>query len=509
MSDQGPLIEFQNITKKFDLKVANDQVSFCIRSGTIHAIVGENGAGKSTIMKMLFGMYEPTSGKIILNQKDIHIKNPAIAKDLGIGMVHQHFMLAGPISALDHVILEMTPQHLRTNSISPLHRQKIAKQLEELASAIQMPVDWSAKIEDLPVGIQQRIEILKLLFNESKILILDEPTAVLTPQETEEFLKRLQSICRQGKTIILITHKLKEVFAVADDITVFRKGRVVRSGPAANWNAQSLAEDMIGQPYKEITIEPPKFKGKGLNPALQFNSKAMNLKVERGEIVGIAGVEGNGQSELIRWILNPRDARIQEQSIANNDSVEITINGCTSSILSNRQIRSLGVGYLAEDRHSKGSSVTSTLFDNFLMGQHRYFQKWGLLDFGMLEDAFNRACALFDVQFQSGQQKLEELSGGNQQKLVVARELSRPLNLLVAAHPTRGVDIQAIKTIHQAFLDARDQGTGVLLVSSELDELMKLSDRIVVLYKNSIIAEFSRDKFDEKSIGAAMAGLKS
>jgi ABC-type uncharacterized transport system ATPase subunit len=493
MSSTSALIEFREVSKYFGNCLANSRVSFSVRPGTIHAIVGENGAGKSTIMKTLFGLYLPDEGEIFLKGKSVRLSSPADAKNHGIGMVHQHFMMAGPITALDHVLLEQP-----TRSLAPLPRTQLRAQLEELSASLQMPVPWDEPVENLPVGIQQRIEILKLLYNNYDILILDEPTAVLTPQEIQDFLARLKTIRSQGKTIFLITHKLKEVFAVADDITVFRKGRVVKSGPASTWTPQTLSDDMIGEHFRELDVQPSVFSSKN-GPALQFGSPKMSFAVKNGEIVGVAGVEGNGQSELIQAIMNPK--------LSSFSPCEILVQGKAISGLSNLEVRRSGVGYLPEDRHSKGACLSASLLENYLLGQQYRFQKNGILDFSSLKKSFASDAKAFDVQFQNEGQLLSELSGGNQQKLVVARELSSPLHALVAAHPTRGVDIQAIKKIHQSLLQARDRGTGILLISSELDELMKLSDRILVLYRGEIIREFSKAQYDERSIGAAMGGV--
>jgi general nucleoside transport system ATP-binding protein len=500
MSSDSALIEFRNVSKYFGTCWANTRVSFTVQPGTIHAIVGENGAGKSTIMKTLFGLYTPDEGQVFLRGEAVNLSSPAVAKSCGIGMVHQHFMLAGPLTAVDHIIIEIPTSSLKAGDLAPLPRAQLRSQLEQLSNSLQMPVPWDEPVENLPVGIQQRIEILKLLYNNYDILILDEPTAVLTPQEIQDFLARLKKIREQGKTILLITHKLKEVFAVADNITVFRKGRAVKSGPTSSWTPQTLSDDMIGEPFIELDIKPSSFVSESL-PALKFKNPQINFTVKKGEIVGIAGVEGNGQSELIQAIMNPRASSMNLSSIS--------VYGAETSNLTNLEVRKVGVGYLPEDRHSKGTSLTASLLDNYLLGQQYRFQKNGILNFSALRENFKVEAKAFDIQFQNEDQLLSELSGGNQQKLVVARELSCPLQCLIAAHPTRGVDIQAIKKIHHSLLQARDRGTGILLISSELDELMKLSDRILVLYRNEIIREFSRDQFDEKTIGAAMGGVAS
>lgn len=490
-------LEFDQICKNFGRLRANENISFSVNSGSIHALVGENGAGKSTLMKILFGIYQPDSGSIKVNGLVARIANPAFAKQLGIGMVHQHFMLAGPISALDHVLLDSNRAPQNASNFSPLPRARVLAQLQALSKQLNMPVDWESPIEKLPIGIQQRIEILKLLYNQSNLLILDEPTAVLTPQEISEFLNHLKAIRAQGKTIILITHKLKEVFAVADDITVLRKGATVRSAPLANWSIDELTEAMIGHPFTESSVAPSRFTDTN-HPALQFSSEKMNFKVQSGEIVGIAGVEGNGQSELIKAIIAPQTFFKKKQ---------VHLGATNISNLSSLEIRKLGLGYLPEDRQAMAISLDSNLESNFLLGQLYRFTKFGFIDRKKLRLKLKDTLKTFDVKYTSLTQTIRELSGGNQQKLVVARELSHPLKLLLASHPTRGVDINSIQHIHRAILMTRDTGTGILLISSELDELMKLSDRILVLYRGQFVREFLRSEFEENQIGAAMAGL--
>lgn len=497
MTAVSPVIEFKKVSKTFGSVKANRDVSFSVHAGEVHAIVGENGAGKSTLMKILFGLYRADQGEVFLRGAPANIKNPADSKSAGIGMVHQHFMLAGPLTGLDHVILDTDHSPL----LKTLPRQSVLQTLEKISADLQMPVPWTLPVEQLPVGIQQRIEILKLLYLQSEILIFDEPTAVLTPQETEEFLKRLLQLKAQGKTIILITHKLKEVFAVADSITVFRHGTVVGTAPSKNWNLSSLSEAMVGEPLRssEFQSRPPEFQGTSSLKVKNLFGK-INFHIEKGEVVGIAGVEGNGQSELIQALLNPRSLKtIEGQCLLENDELLTKTNA---------QIRQSGVGYLAEDRHSKGILLNASLDENFMLGTQDLWTHKGLLKMEEAEQALKKAVTEFDIKIGSTKDKISSLSGGNQQKLVVARELVRPLKLLVAAQPTRGVDIGAIEKIHQTLWNLRKKGTAILLISSELDELMKLSDRILVLYRGEFLGEFTRAAFDEKKIGAVMGGIK-
>lgn len=502
MSSLTPVIEFRKVSKTFGSVRANRDVSFSVQTGEIHAIVGENGAGKSTLMKILFGLYRADEGEIFLRGALAKINSPADSKAAGIGMVHQHFMLAGPLTGLDHVILDTE----RGPLFKPLQRKAVLQKLEKISEDLQMPVPWTLPVEQLPVGIQQRIEILKLLYLQSEILIFDEPTAVLTPQETEEFLKRLLRLKAQGKTVIMITHKLKEVFAVADSITVFRHGTVVGFAAKSEWTLASLSEAMVGEPLRSSEFQPrPESLERQKNLEVVNLFGKINFQIEKGEIVGVAGVEGNGQSDLIQALLNPRGLQVQRKTPLEGhcrlDQVEMLNK-------SNSEIRQSGVGYLAEDRHSKGILLDANLDENFILGTQDLWTHQGLLKIQEADQALKKAVVEFDIKIGNTKDKISSLSGGNQQKLVVARELVRPLKLLIAAQPTRGVDIGAIEKIHQTLWSLRKKGTSILLISSELDELMKLSDRILVLYRGEILGEFNRSEFDEKRIGAVMGGIK-
>ncbi|GIL16638.1 MAG: ABC transporter ATP-binding protein [Oligoflexia bacterium] len=506
------LLEFKNISKTFGSVQANANVTFQIQAGSIHAIVGENGAGKSTIMKILFGLYQPDQGKIILRGKSATISSPSIAKQLGIGMVHQHFMLAGPLIALDHIFLdERTDENLFFSLLAPLKRKKLYGELNYLSQKYRMPVPWNKKIQDLSVGIHQRIEILKLLHNQSEILILDEPTAVLTPQEVEEFFKQLRALKAAGKTIIIITHKLKEVLALADQVTVMRQGKVTHSGSIQDQTIESLSELMIGRKLQHtehssqriqnsksiLSIKNLSYNHNGLS-----HLSDVSIEVYPGEIVGIAGVEGNGQSELLQILTRP-------QSISGKISGSAQLKGVEISMTPAHQIRELGLNYLAEDRIHQAILTESPAPDNYLLGQQwrSDFKKNGLIQTDLLLAKTKKGFEDFDVRPRDLSLPLGKFSGGNQQKFVVGREIEQNPDLLIAAQPTRGVDIGATESIHQALIDLTKKQKSVLLVSSDLDETLKLSDRIYVIFRGKIAAELKSTEFDENRIGCLMGGL--
>jgi simple sugar transport system ATP-binding protein len=501
---EAPILSFSKISKRFGTKWAIQNVSFDVQKGHIHALIGENGAGKSTIMKILFGFHQPTAGEIFLNGKLYESKNPQVARHCGIGMVHQHFMLAGPIPALDHILLE--DPAFSPLSAKPLPRAEVQKKLETLSEKYKMPVPWIEKIENLSVGIQQRIEILKLLYHGSDILIFDEPTAVLTPQEIESFLNQLRELKSQGKTIILITHKLKEVLAVADQITVFRKGAHVGTFAAAGQSSQSLAEKMVGH-----HIEPPsssiqpdessallEIKDLTAKSAHDATVKKLSLQIHKREIVGIAGIEGHGQLNLIYSLITPQflescsgEILFQKQSLLSKSTAER---------------RHLGFGIMAPDRLRQSVAADMTCVENFLIGQEDRpeFTKLSFLNLTQIQTETDKAYRDFDIQPVDSSMAFKSLSGGNQQKLVAARELLRHPPFLIAAQPTRGVDIGAIETIHKSLLSLKNQGSGILLISSDLSELLQLSDRIAVMFEGRIVKVFDRKDFDESRIGLYM-----
>lgn len=508
-----PTIELRGLTKRFGSVLANAEVNLKVQPGSIHAIVGENGAGKSTAMKMLYGMIRPDAGEIWIQGERKKWRTPSDAIACGIGMVHQHFMLAGPYSALENIWVGDEPFSSRLKWIPrflrPVSPRLAREKLEEISHQYGLRADWGAPVETLPVGVQQRIEIIKLLYRNASVLILDEPTAVLTPQETTEFLTHLRKLKAEHKTVLIITHKLKEVLGFADRVTVMRGGQVIAQRETSETNAEELATLMVGRKVNLIGEVPPP---PHLGPvALEVSNlrwsgvRGVSLKVHGGEVVGIAGVEGNGQSDLLQAILQTRDdARTFKGSIRFFGQ-EITRGWSTD------KIKAMGVGIIPEDRHREGLLLEESVAENLLLGLQRRkpFARSGFLDRRAWMDYGKRALDEYDVRPRSLDAKAGRLSGGNQQKVVIAREFEHQPRLLVAAQPTRGVDVGAIEFIHGKIMRARAEGAGVLLVSSELDEILTLSDRILVLYGGKIAGEFMRDQCTEAELGLRMGGAAS
>jgi general nucleoside transport system ATP-binding protein len=505
--EMTPAVELRELSKRFGAVAANAGVNLRVSPGTIHGVIGENGAGKSTAMKLLYGMLRPDSGEILVEGTRCVWASPADAIARGIGMVHQHFMLAGPYSALDNILLGAEP--VRRGIVD---RPAARRKLWALAEQYRLPVDWKRPIEELPVGLQQRVEILKLLYRCAKILILDEPTAVLTPQETNSLFENLKRLRAEGKTILLVTHKLKDVMAFTDQVTVFRAGKVTGEAPTSQTSPQELANLMVGRKVVlNIQVPParprpePALEVKDLTLAGAAGSRhrlsGISFGVRRGEIVGIAGVEGNGQSELVQALLHPRDPRCRTSGTLKVMGREVTNWPAL-------KIRELGVAMIPEDRIQEGLLPERPVRENFLLGLHRSrdFGRAGMLDSRKLARAATAALKEYDVRPPDLDLPAGKLSGGNQQKLIVAREFHRQPRLLVAAQPTRGVDVGAIEFIHQRIVRARDEGAGVLLVSSELDEILTLSDRILVMYEGRIVAEFARGQATERELGLRMGG---
>lgn len=500
-----PAVEFTGIHKQFGDCISVQKLSFSVAAGSIHAIVGENGAGKSTSMKILFGLYQPNHGTLKVHGKEVNFRSPTDAMDLGIGMVHQHFMLAEPLSALDNILLFQK----NTKAFQKLNRGEHRARLQKLADEYQFDIDWDVPVQQLSVGTQQRIEILKILSQDSKIIILDEPTAVLTPQEIDDLFKNLRKLKAEGRTILIITHKLKEVMAVADAVTVLRGGTVTANKKISETSVEDLAEHMVGRKIKNLSSsERTQFANQNfvlkmidVNHADKHGSLThVNLQVRTGEIVGIAGVEGNGQDQMIQALLDPHHLKIKGQ---------IEIKSQSTVKLSAAQVRALGLAAFPEDRLRFGVVSERPLYENFILGYHKSaeYARFGFLRFKNIFAKTSAAVEKFDVRPRDIQKPIGKLSGGNQQKLVVARELQNNPDFILAAKPTRGVDIGAIEFIHEQLLAARNRGAGILLVSSELEELMTLSDRILVLFKGQIVAEFLRaNNYNEIEIGAAMGG---
>jgi general nucleoside transport system ATP-binding protein len=506
MTGTFPAVELRGLTKRFGACVANDGVNLRVESGSIHGIVGENGAGKSTAMKMLYGVFCPDAGEILVNGKATAWSSPADAIAAGIGMVHQHFMLAGPHTALDNILLGAEPSRFGL-----IKRQQARQSLDKLSQQYGLHVDWDRPVKELAVGIQQRIEILKLLYRNASILILDEPTAVLTPQETNALFQNLRRLRDQGKTILLITHKLKEVMAFTDRVTVFRAGKVTGEAQTSQTSPQELANLMVGRkvllkvdvpdarPLPQMAIEV-----KGLNLTNSRRGRRLSdvsFSVKCGEIVGVAGVEGNGQTELLQAMLHPRDENCRSGGT-------VSILGHDVTNWSAREIRQLGVAVIPEDRHNEGLLLNRPVGENFVLGLHRNseFNRTGVLSLRNIAASAAKAMREYDVRPAELAIPVAKLSGGNQQKLIIAREFHRNPQVVSAAQPTRGVDVGAIELIHRRIVRARDDGAGVLLISAELDEILALSDRILVMFEGKIVGEFLRGTVNETELGLKMAG---
>jgi ABC-type uncharacterized transport system ATPase subunit len=520
------LIQFKGVAKYFgsgqSIVRANEDLNFEVKRGTIHGIIGENGAGKSTAMKMLYGLYPPTRGEIHVHGQKIAFKSPQDAIRQGIGMVHQHFMLAESMSVLDNIILGAEPK----TPWGTIDRKKAERDLTALSKKYGLDVPLHQPIEVVPVGVQQRVEILKTLYRGAEILILDEPTAVLTPAEVIHLFENLRRLKNEGKTILIITHKLKEVLALTDQVTVFRAGRVSGETKTSDATVQSLADMMVGRKVEmhlkidEVKVGAPVLSVKNLfahRPYVETLSgqvyevisdhsaveslKNVSLQVRAGEIVGIAGVEGNGQSDLIQAILHP-----SQKTYLESGTVEVLGKNVTQ--WKTKRILDLGVGVIPEDRHHQGLMLTRSVTDNFILGQQSNYSWYGWMKRRWVDAAVKRALESFDVRPRRPDLAVKGLSGGNQQKVIIAREFEKSPQLLIAAQPTRGVDVGAIEFIHNRILKARSDGVGVLLVSSELDEVMALSDRILVMYAGQVVAEMNRSEATEHKIGVYMGGSR-
>ena len=501
MSDT--LLAMEEITKVFPGVRANDGVSFDLLTGEIHALVGENGAGKTTLMKILYGLQKPDSGTIYLRGQATVIRNPRDAIAQGIGMVHQHFMLVPPFSVLENIVLGE-----ETHAAGVLRMETPAEKVEEIMRGNGLPVDLSVSVEELPVGLQQRVEILKILYRGAEILVFDEPTAVLTPQEVDELFKTFRMMKEQGKGIVFISHKLDEVLAIADRITVIRRGKVIETLLRAEASKAKIAELMVGKPVllevkKEVVetgsaileVRNLRQTGERGNAVL----KGVNLTISAGEIYGIAGVEGNGQSELVQAITEP----------VKLDEGEIQLQGYSILNWDVRSRRDAGIGHIPEDRQRFGLLLPFSLADNLTLGRHHrppFVRGSQWIDSAKIRETARKTIQAFDIRTPSKTTPANALSGGNQQKAIVAREMSFEPILLVASQPTRGVDIGAQEFIYSQLLEARQNGKAVLLVSADLDEILSLSDRIGVMFKGGIIKEFDRAEATRETIGLYMTG---
>jgi simple sugar transport system ATP-binding protein len=498
----APLLELRGITKRFPGVLANDDVSLDLRRGEVHALLGENGAGKSTLMNILYGLYTPDEGQILLGGAPIEVGSTKAAIEHGIGMVHQHFMLIPVMTVAENIVLATEPRHAGVL----LDYDAARKRVRELSDRYGLAVDPDARIDRITVGQQQRVEILKALYRGAEILILDEPTAVLTPQEAQELFQIIRALKEQGKSIIFISHKLNEVLEIADRITTLRRGVVVDTIPAAGATEESLARMMVG---REVLLRVDKRPSRPEAPLLQVEHltvvddrgleavRDVGFEVRAGEIVGIAGVDANGQSELIDAIAGLRRAKAGRIVL---DGVELT-NG------SARESLDAGLGHIPEDRHRRGLVLPFSLTENLALHGYRHApnSRGGLLNLQAMGARARRLLKEFDVRGGTPATPAGALSGGNQQKVVLAREIDADPKVLIAAQPTRGLDVGAIEFVHRRLVEQRDAGRAVLLVSLELEEILSLSDRILVIYEGRIVGEFPPTATEEE-LGFAMTG---
>lgn len=500
------VIEMLHITKEFPGIRANDDITLQLRKGEIHALLGENGAGKSTLMSVLFGLYQPESGIIKKDGQEVKINDPNDATALHIGMVHQHFKLIDVFTVLDNIILGA-----EDTKYGFLSRKAARKKVQELSQRYGLAVDLDAKIEDITVGMQQRVEILKMLYRDNEVLIFDEPTAVLTPQEIDELMKIMKGLAAEGKSILFITHKLDEIMAVSDRCTVLRKGKCIGTVNTADTNQAELSRMMVGRDVQLVVEKQSAVPGKAVLEVENLSVRShlyhrdavknVSFTAHAGEIVCIAGIDGNGQSELVQALTG----------LEKTHGGKITLMGKDVTRASIRQRSMLGMSHIPEDRHKHGLILDNTLEMNLVLQRYHEprFQKHGFLRFGEIRKYANKLIDQYDVR--SGQGAVttaRSMSGGNQQKAIIAREIDRDLPLIVAVQPTRGLDVGAIEYIHRQLVAQRDAGKAVLLVSLELDEVMNLSDRILVMHSGEIVGELNPKETTVEELGLYMAGAK-
>jgi simple sugar transport system ATP-binding protein len=499
---EAPLLELRGITKRFPGVLANDDVNFDLRPGEVHALLGENGAGKSTLMNILYGLYTPDEGQILLRGTPIELGSTKAAIEHGIGMVHQHFMLIPVMTVAENIVLATEPRHAGVL----LDYDAARRRVRELSERYGLLVDPDARVDRITVGQQQRVEILKALFRGAEILILDEPTAVLTPQEAQELFEIIRSLKSQGKSIIFISHKLNEVLEIADRITTLRRGVVVDTIPAAGATEEGLARMMVG---REVLLRVDKKAAHPEQPLLQVEDlvvyddrgleavRGVSFEIRAGEILGLAGVDANGQTELIDAIAGLRPVH----------AGRIVVDGEDLTHARAKDVLDAGVGHIPEDRHRRGLVLPFSLTENLAL--HSYRQqpnsRRGLLDLGAMVDRARRLLKEFDVRGGTPSTPAFALSGGNQQKVVLAREIDGDPKVLIAAQPTRGLDVGAIEFVHRRLVEQRDAGRAVFLVSLELEEILSLSDRILVIYEGRIVGEFPPTATEEE-LGFAMTG---
>ncbi|WP_041402639.1 ABC transporter ATP-binding protein [Salinispira pacifica] len=499
------IIEMQNIRKEFPGIVANDDISLTLEQGEVHALLGENGAGKSTLMSILFGLYQPDKGRIMVRGKEVDIRNPTQANNLGIGMVHQHFKLVHNFTVTENIILGMEPMNGGV-----IDRKGAAEKIAKLSKHYGLNVDPHAKIEDISVGMQQRVEILKMLYRDAEVLIFDEPTAVLTPQEIRDLMKIMRNLLNEGKSIILITHKLKEIKEVADRCTVIRRGKVIGTVGVGETSEAEMARMMVG---REVSFHVDKEEQKRGELTLSVKDlvvegnrgddavKKFSFDLYNGEILGIAGVDGNGQTELVEALTGLRPVK---SGTIDLDGVDITHKSIKGRF-------EAGLAHIPEDRQKRGLVLDYSIQENMILEIHEQepYSRHGFLQFDEIRKHADKLIQEFDVRSGEGAiAKARALSGGNQQKAIVGREISHDPNLLIAVQPTRGLDVGSIEYIHKRLVEQRDSGKAVLLVSLELDEILDLADRIVVINHGQKVGEVITSETDENEVGLMMAGIE-
>ncbi|MCS9987802.1 ABC transporter ATP-binding protein [Weissella cibaria] len=504
MADQPIVLEMRDIVKQFGEFRANDQINLQVKRGQIHALLGENGAGKSTLMNQLSGLLQPTAGDILINGQKVIVDSPSKAAELGIGMVHQHFMLIDAFTVTENIILGSEP----VNGLK-LNTKAAAAEIKKLSEQYGLDVDPNALAGDISVGMQQRVEILKTLYRGADILIFDEPTAVLTPQEIDELMTILKGLAAEGKSVILITHKLDEIKAVADQVTVIRRGKSIDSFPVAGVSSQELADIMVGRSVSLFSTE--KEPAHPTDTTLSVSDltvkdargvevvKNLSLDFRAGEVVGIAGIDGNGQSEFISALTG----------LMPSASGKVTLKGKDITNKKPRQITESGVGHIPEDRHRFGLELDMTLAENIAL--QTYYKapmsKAGVLDYDKINAHARELIEKFDVRTVNELVPASALSGGNQQKAIIARELDRDADFVIAAQPTRGLDVGAIEYIHQQLINQRDAGKAVMLVSFELDEILNVADRIAVISHGEITGVVDANETSKNELGLLMAGM--
>lgn len=492
-------INMVGIVKCFGAVRANDGIDFTVNSQEIHCLLGENGTGKSTLMNILFGLYHPDQGEISIRGKKVKISNPNDAYALGIGMVHQHFMLVNQLTVMENIILGNESGHFF------LDRKASREKVEALVERFGFKVSLQEKVAGLSVGMKQRVEILKTLYRGADIIILDEPTAVLTPQEVEELFRILRQLREDGKTIVFITHKLNETMNLSDRVTVIRKGKVVFTCATKDTGEKELATQMVGRQVQSI-VAGDRAPGREVRLKLdkvRLHARALDtvsLQVHGGEILGIAGVDGNGQQELEDLIVGNQPVSEGEIWFGNT-----LVNDCSI-----RRRKEMGLGYIPSDRHKNAMIPSFTIRENFLLGyqESREYQKKGFIDYKRLELEAEAQIKAFEIKAAGTGQEIGQLSGGNQQKVILGREVSRDPDIILVAQPVRGLDIGAIEYVHKTLLELKNQGKAILLISAELSEIMNLSDRIAVMYEGEISAQFENGRYSKEEIGLFMAGKK-